>query len=245
MNSSRRPFRVSAGFFAGVLGLSVVPASAGSFDLADAIFVREALGPRTSAEVIRIEHCVRGAARVSFATVFEFSGLLWLYRPERGTESIAAAQSTRDADDPRLEALIAPMYRACGSNCPTTVRPIETAARSADLPRNGCVPEAIAFLRRLASEQRVEEARLLFYYYREVVPGTAFYLPQAGHTVLLARVAGTWRSYDVMLNREVPLGRDLASPTAAARAVELNRSRDILSARYLRVPTAEFVTVRF
>ena len=228
---------------AGTFALSFSSVFSAPFGLGDAWSVHESLGPRTAAEVLRIEHRVGGAARVSFATVFEFSGLLWLYRPERGTESIGAASSL--STEPSREALVVAFFAPGGEGRPASVRAIEAAERSTGFPRNGCVPESIALLRRLAAEQPVEEARLLFYYYREVIPGTVLYLPQAGHTVLVARVGRVWRAYDVMANRETGLGRSLGAATVSARSVERSRAREILSARYLVVPAAEFATVRF
>ncbi len=153
--------------------------------LAAARAAQARLGPAVWSQVIRIENTdARNAyPREVPALVFELDGILWLYNPVNGTQSLSQFRG-RLAED---KSDFGPLLRAIDpgfTGWKPVPAPLEAVPRSlADLP-NGCfIHSVVAWRSRHERGDDATRARLLSYY----VNSAGGLL---GHTVLTYEVAG-------------------------------------------------------
>ena len=174
-------------------GLAVVHSGAGRYvvraipqeaDAAEALQrARFQLGPRRWTRVLRL-YCTSGPRsrpvfRESEALIFALEGMLWLYRPEEGTQSLSLRVNRLEADQadpgPLLREAV-PGFRAYADVTSLRARPMELAA-PAPAPF-GCLIACLARWDELrAGPMAPPRARLLSIYPR----GEA---GARGHTVL-------------------------------------------------------------
>ncbi|HEY5080073.1 MAG TPA: hypothetical protein VII43_09500 [Opitutaceae bacterium] len=153
--------------------------------LADALAARALLGPDVWARVVRIENLGNhGFERrlpypsTTYALVFEYTGILWFYCDEDGTQSLSLRLGSLEADKsnpgPLLRA-ISPRFVswewAGGSG-------IQGPERR-EPPANGCFIECLAVLRERAAAATEPCSPSLLFFYVDTPAG------RLGHTVLL------------------------------------------------------------
>lgn len=153
--------------------------------LADAFAARALLGPDVWARVVRIENL--GSRNLekrlpypatTYALVFEYSGILWFYCDEDGTQSLSVRRGSLEADKtdpgPLLRA-ISPRFAswewadAIGSE----------GAAGREPPANDCFIECLAVLRERAAAATEPCSPSLLFFYVDTPGG------RLGHTVLL------------------------------------------------------------
>jgi hypothetical protein len=153
--------------------------------LADALAARSLLGPDVWARVVRIENLGnRGLEKrmpypaTTFTLVFEYSGILWFYCDEDGTQSLSMRRGSLEADKTNPGPLlreISPRFAswewADGHGGERLV--------GRDPPANDCFIECLAVLRERAAEATEPCSPSLLFYYVDTPGG------QLGHTVLL------------------------------------------------------------
>lgn len=155
------------------------------------LVVRELVDFLPYQEAFAIHADEPSAEHLGYATVFAFKGVLWLYRPERGTESITTSVGQWQADLKQLPRLLAENYG----------RPVELHALSeagpptAEVHTNDCLPLSLRTWHDLAARGvALQDAKLLLFYYQ--IESVAPQRKRGGHTVLLVRIDDRWRVID-------------------------------------------------
>jgi len=207
-------------------------------DMSDAFAARAMLSPDTWARVVRLDNShPRGAwrgqmyPRIVYGLVFEFSGALWFYADEDGTQSLSRTLGTLDRDkaDP------GPLFRDIepgisswqwvddvpGPKGPASRRP----------PRVCFIDSLRALDQRRAVGGEADSPQLLLYYLNTRIG-------RLGHTVLLFRAGGALSVIDATQSDEVIripsyLGSDLRSiaeylrngPVSSVRALPISVPR--------------------
>lgn len=153
--------------------------------LADALAARALLGPDVWARVIRIENTGnRGLERrmpypaTTYALVFEYSGILWFYCGEDGTQSLSVRLGSLEADKSNP----GPLLRAISPRFVSwewAEVPGGQAPGGREPPANDCFIECLAILRERAAAATEPCSPSLLFFYVDTPEG------RIGHTVLL------------------------------------------------------------
>lgn len=206
------PFIIAAGLHA-------------SDGLGDARRARSLLGPDAWSQVIEVDNRTRGRrfpAEV-YALVFEFEHILWFYTDTDGTQSLSqyAGRTAQDKAD------LGPLLKAVDPGFVAWKIVPDGPAPAQGRPKNGCVIECIALLRRrILLGAAIARPKLLFYYVR--TPAGLH-----GHTVLAFETGGAFTIIDPQFPRSpwrVPRS-GVDGPGALAGAMR----NDIAKARWLPV----------
>jgi hypothetical protein len=203
----------------------VSPLASGQRELEAARRAAELLGPEVWSQVLQIER--RAEPRIAYATVFELGGLLWLYDPACGTQSLSLHRDQLAREKANLH----PLLRAVEPRLTRFVALPPAPAqfdRAAALP-NGCFVESYAAWRersRLADP--VLEARLLSYY---VLRSGRL----QGHTVLTYLTPTGVFVLDPAVDHHVPRRLDGVPLTDATRVASSLRA-DLVIAKACWVP---------
>lgn len=143
---------------------------------------RALLGAETWSQVLCIDHRGRNPVypKKTYALVFEFNRILWLYTPYDGTQSISLQRGRTEEEKRDLGRLLTEVSRDFRSfdvlpTATSDAAPIESMDPCPQLP-NGCFINSLAALRRQLGREWIRQAALLCYYYG---PGG-----RNGHTVL-------------------------------------------------------------
>jgi hypothetical protein len=203
----------------------VSPRASGQRDLEAARRATELLGPEVWSQVLQIER--RAEPRTVYATVFELGGLLWLYAPASGTQSLSLHRGRLAREKANLH----PLLRAVEPRLKRVeVVPAAPARcdRAAALP-NGCFVESYAAWReRRRLGEPVLEARLLSYYVSQ--SGRL-----QGHTVLTYVTSSGVFVLDPAVDDHAPRRLDGVSLIDAARVAASLRA-DLVIAKACWVP---------
>jgi len=210
-----------------VSGLARVPDG-----LADALAARSLLGPDDWARVVRIENTGergfatrKGYPSVTYALIFELSGILWFYCDADGTQSLSVTLGSVEADKlnpgPLLKA-ISPRFGAWkwvdASAPPDPGRRVP--------PPNDCFIECVAILRqRIAAGAELRSPRLLFFY---VDTPTG----RLGHTVLVFQARNELMAVDpdqphAPIRIPAHAGADARSIACFVRGGKVARAREL------------------
>lgn len=149
---------------------------------------RDLLGSETWSRVLRIDNGKRHEVypKITYALVFEFNRILWLYTPYDGTQSLSLHRGRLEQEKANLAPLLAAIAPGFSrhevlSDASAQAGALEEAGK---LP-NGCFIESIGMLRQRLGRDWVKQAALLCYYYG---PNGSI-----GHTVLTYQDAdGLW-----------------------------------------------------
>ncbi len=147
--------------------------------LAQLAKARNLVGPETWKMIVVLKHKEQGTAypKCMEALVFEFNEVLWLYTPQRGTESLSLYKNNTEKDKKNLAPLFAAILPSMVLQREIAVTELPAEGEGSHLD-NGCFIESIAALRcAMEGEGRLHKAALLSYYWQE--RGRLW-----GHTVL-------------------------------------------------------------
>lgn len=217
MNSKAMSALVRVALFALLCLMLTLPAKAALPGLSDVLAARRLLTEGSWSKILRIETREPGRARssYSFGLVFELASALWLYQPEKGTQSLSTRLANTEKDKEELGLLLSeavPNYQ----NWKEEKSEVKVPARY--VPLNACFIESVALLR---SQRRkgvvMAETRLFSLYYTR--QGRQF-----GHTVLYFESAGEAYLLDPAhpetprrLNREQTQDKRLAAQVIAGK----------------------------
>lgn len=195
---------------------------------------RELLGSDTWSRVLRIDNRQRHAVypKITYALVFEFNRILWLYTPYDGTQSLSLHRGRLDREKSDLAPLLAAIapgftgHEVVDGPADVSSADAMSLAAGKKLP-NGCFVESIAALRQRLGREWVKQAALLCYYFG---PNGS-----VGHTVLTYQDEdGLWVWDPDRPTRSTLLGRHLVSDPR--RLAELVHSQGTVAhARLLQV----------
>ncbi|MBI5380572.1 MAG: hypothetical protein HZA31_01605 [Opitutae bacterium] len=136
-------------------------------DLAQVHAARELLGPDIWAQAIRVENTGRHHRypAQTYALVFEFEGILWLYTPYDGTQSFSIYRGRLAQDRQDFGPLLREIEPGFERHEVLPEEPAATATAPRSKPANACFIASLAALRAKVASGEVTRAALLSYYY--------------------------------------------------------------------------------
>jgi hypothetical protein len=161
------------------------------------------------------------------ALVFEFDGILWLYTPTEGTQSLSQFRGKLEEDKDNLLELLKGLHRGFEGYREVPDAPL---VASDGALRNGCLIESIAAMRvRIARGEPISRAAILFYY----LQGNEGLW---GHAVLAYEKPDGLFVDDASQQLGQPLeGGWRTEPLALARAYHPEAASKLVHARFLPV----------
>lgn len=187
---------------------------------------RELLAPGAWSRVISVG--VRSASALSvrrvYGLVFEFNSILWLYRPDCGTESISHSRGNTESEQQDLPSLLRevfPKMQDYRSEEPDKGGSPAAAPVPQKLP-NACFLKSIQALENLRGQEQCTKIAFLCYYYADGRAG--------GHTVLYF---------------EKPEGCYVLDPTLSPSPTPVNGGEDPLAIANQLEPAAVVARARF
>ncbi len=168
-------------------------------------------------------------ARVHGA-VFAFDGVLWLYLPRQGTQSLSHVRGRLERDRDHLLPLLQEIHpEFTGYEVVPTPAPVPPTGRPAKL-RNGCFVESLSALGRLLDSGVTPAEAGLFTYYVNGPHGLQ------GHTGLLFRTSeGTFFWDPERPDRRQRLEAQGDQPDRVAQEVRTNARWSVIRTRFLPI----------
>lgn len=157
-----------------------------------------------------------------YGLVFEFNSILWLYRPDRGTESISRSKGDTENEVRDLAGLLREVFpRMNECRYVEAVDEGNAKASAGEVP-NACFLKSVNALGRLGERGACGKVALLCYYYKDGNAG--------GHTVLYF---------------ETPEGSYVLDPTISAEPTRVEGGDDPLAVARDFQPGIAIATARF
>ncbi len=211
--------------------LAWVPTTASLPATAEARAVRDAqsrLGRGVWSRLLEIEN--KGDTSVypklTYAMVFAFNGMLWIYTPYDGTQSLSLYANRLERDQADVRPLLREIHPGFAGFAELPEKDAPDALAEDDLP-NGCFIESLASARALeATGQRVLKAGILLYYAR----GRSM----QGHAVLAYETEGGVFIDDMARPRPERVGGKWSDrPIDLARRHEPSLRKTLLDAKFI------------
>lgn len=215
-----------------ILLLGYLPASAQAGDAESVALARALLGPQHWSQAIVIRNPKRAGSLPSRvqAAVFAFDGVLWLYLPRKGTQSLSHRRGRLEWDRANLLPLLQEIHPEFTGYEVDPAPPPVTPAGDPPKLRNGCFVESLHALARLRSAGVVLLDAGLFTYYVQGPKGLH------GHTGLLFQTpAGVffWDPDRPARPRRITVGAD--KPDQVAREVRGNARWQVVRTQFLLI----------
>lgn len=167
--------------------------------------------------------------KTTYALVFEFNGILWIYTPHDGTQSLSLHANHLERDKTDLRPLLKEIHPGFARY---TELPESGAGRHSaeDVLPNGCFVESLASARALSgSGHRILRAGLLLYYSKGG--------PQSGHTVLAYETeSGVFIADGLRQAPQKLKGKWSDKPLDLARRHEPSLRGHLSDARFVPIP---------
>ena len=174
---------------------------------------RALLGRDVWARVLRVDNTARYDVypATTYALVFEFNGILWLYTPYDGTQSFSIYRGRLERDKNEFAPLLREIGRGFAHYAVVPENVDESLPPARKLP-NACFIESLVALRQQMARGEVTRAALLAYYYG---PNG-----RIGHTVLTFETRDGFYVIDSAHSaRPIAIDRRLAADAMALAAV--------------------------
>jgi hypothetical protein len=215
-----------------IVFLGFPPASVRAGDAESVALARALLSPQHWSQAIVIRNPKRAGSLPSrvHAAVFAFDGVLWLYLPRQGTQSLSHRRGRIERDRANLLPLLQEIHpEFTGYEVDPAPPPVAPAGDPPKL-RNGCFVESLHALTRLRSAGIVLLDSGLFTYYVQGPKGLQ------GHTGLLFQTPEGvffWDPDEPARPRRITVGAD--NPDQVAREVRGNARWHVVRTQFLPI----------